>query len=121
MFCYKIQDGACSSLVERFTDNEEAEGPIPSTRTMDSYLIIFFLVGILQDLLATLNVRFIALHKIWPAVVSSFLTVVVAMLVLYNILSDLDAQRSIPAILAYAFGIAVGTFFAMKFKLESKE
>jgi uncharacterized protein YebE (UPF0316 family) len=88
---------------------------------MDSYIIIFFLVGILQDLLATLNVRFIALHKIWPATVSSFLTIVVAMLVLYNILGDLDSQRSIPAIIAYATGIAVGTFFAMKFKLESKK
>lgn len=88
---------------------------------MNSYLIIYFLVGILQDLLGTLNIRFIALHKLWPAVISSFLTVVVAMLVLYNILSDFDSQRSIPAIIAYAAGIAVGTFFAMKFKLESKE
>jgi len=87
---------------------------------MDSYLIIFFLVGILQDVLATLNIRFIASHKIWPATVSAFLTVVVAMLVLYNILSDLDSQRSIPAIVAYATGIAVGTFLAMKLKLESK-
>ncbi|OHA70780.1 MAG: hypothetical protein A3D64_01800 [Candidatus Wildermuthbacteria bacterium RIFCSPHIGHO2_02_FULL_49_9] len=88
---------------------------------MNTYLIIYFLVGILQDLLATLNIRFIASHKVWLAVVSAFLTVVVAMFVLYNILSDLDSQRSIPAIIAYAAGIAVGTFLAMKLRFESKK
>jgi len=87
---------------------------------MISYLV-YFLAGVLQDILFTLNIRFVALRKLWPAVVTSFLTVVVGMLVLYNILSDLDTKQSIPAIVAYALGIAAGTFFAMKLKLEFKK
>lgn len=87
---------------------------------MDSYLIIYFLVGILQDVLFTLNVRFVALHRLWAAVITSFFTVMVSMLVLYNIIAQLDSERSITAIVAYSLGIAAGTFLAMKFKLESK-
>ena len=84
------------------------------------YLIIYFLSGIVQDLLFTLNIRFVTLHKTFLAVITSFLTVVVATLVLYNILAQLDNQRSIPAIIIYAAGIATGTFLAMKFRIEEK-
>jgi hypothetical protein len=83
---------------------------------MDYYLIIYFFVGIFQDFLVTLNWRYIAKHKIAPAMLLSFLVTIVTMLVIYNILSRLDSQRSIIAIIIYAAGVAVGTFLAMKFK-----
>lgn len=87
---------------------------------MDLYLLIYFFAGIVQDFVATLNVRFTAVHKLWPTVISSFVTVLIGMVVLYNILAHLDTERSIPAIIAYAAGIATGTFFGMKWKIEKK-
>jgi len=83
---------------------------------MNYYIIIYFLVGIFQDFLVTLNWRYIAEHKIAPAMLLSFLVTVTTMLVIYNILSKLDNQRSIIAIIVYASGVAIGTFLAMKFK-----
>lgn len=88
---------------------------------MDYYLILYFLVGILQDFLVTLNWRYIAKHKIAPAMTMSFLVTIVTMLVIYNILSRLDSQRSIVAIVIYAAGVAAGTFLAMKFKVGFDE
>ncbi len=83
---------------------------------MDYYLILYFFAGILQDFLVTLDWRYISKHKVKPAVLLSFLCTTVQMLVIYNILSHLDAQRSTPAIIIYAMGVATGTFLAMKFK-----
>ena len=83
---------------------------------MDYYLILYFFAGILQDFLVTLDWRYISKHKVKPAVLLSFLCTTVQMLVIYNILSHLDAQRSTPAIVIYAMGVATGTFLAMKFK-----
>jgi len=88
---------------------------------MDYYLIIYFFVGILQDFLVTLNWRYIAKHKIGPAVLLSFLVTITTMLVIYNILFRLDQQRSILAIIIYAAGVACGTFLAMKFKVGFDE
>jgi hypothetical protein len=84
------------------------------------WLIIYFFAGVLQDFLATINVRYIAKNKILAAIFTSFLVTVVGLLVLYNILTNLDSQRSIIAIIVYALGIAVGTFLAMKFKIKEK-
>lgn len=83
---------------------------------MEYYFILYFFVGILQDFLLTLNWRYIAKHKIAPAVSMSFLVTITSMLVIYNILSKLDEQRSIVAIFIYAAGVACGTFLGMKFK-----
>ena len=88
---------------------------------MNYFLIIYFLAGVLQDFLLTLNYRFIAKDKAFLAVLTSFLVTVVSMLVLYNILTRLDAQRSIVAIIVYAVGIATGTLLAMKFKYGLKD
>lgn len=84
---------------------------------MDYFLILYFFAGILQDFLLTLNWRYVAKHKIAPAVGLSFSVTIVSMLVIYNIISRLDSQRSILAIVIYAAGIATGTFLAMKFKV----
>lgn len=83
---------------------------------MDYFLILYFAAGILQDFLVTLNWRFIAKEHVPFAVLTSFLTTVVSLGVLYNILTHFDAQRSVIAILVYSTGVGVGTFFGMKFK-----
>lgn len=88
---------------------------------MDYSLVIYFLAGILQDFLVTLNVRFIAKGKVILTVIFSFVTTVVALLVFYNILTQLEAHKSIIAIIVYALGIATGTFFAMKIKAGFKD
>lgn len=83
---------------------------------MDYFIIAYFFVGIFQDFLLTLNWRYIAKHKVAPAVLMSFLVTITTMLVIYNILIKLDSQRSIFAIVIYAAGVAAGTFLGMKFK-----
>ena len=87
--------------------------------TIDYHLIIYFLAGVLQDFLLTLNWRFIAKEKAIPAAIFSFAVTVVTMLVLYNILTQLDRQRSITAIIAYALGIGLGTILGIKTKIRS--
>ena len=88
---------------------------------MDWYLIIYFLVGVLQDFLFTVNLRYVAKNKVFLAVLTSFLVTVVNLVVLYNILTQLDSQRTFAAIISYALGIGGGTFLAMKFKLGMRE
>ena len=82
---------------------------------MEYMYIIYFLAGALEDFLLTLNWRFVAKEKAVPAAAFSFLTTLVGMIVLYNILSTLDNHHSIFAIITYALGIRTGTFTAMKF------
>jgi len=77
-------------------------------------LAVYFLVGIVQDFFFTMNTKYVAEKKTLPAVIYSFLTVVMSMLVLYNILSELDPNKSILAIIIYSCGIATGTYIAMK-------
>ena len=84
---------------------------------MDWYLIIYFFAGILQDFIFTLNLRYIAKQKVLLSVITSFFTVVVNMVVLYNIINRLSSTNSFLAIIIYALGISGGTFFAMKFKI----
>lgn len=86
---------------------------------MDFYFLIYFFVGVLQDFLATMNVRYIAKEKIILASASSFVTTVITLIVFYNILTGLDGERSIFAIVIYALGIGTGTILAMKLKMKS--
>ena len=83
---------------------------------MGYYLILYYLAGVLQDFLLTLNWRFIAKGKVIPAAIFSFLVTVITLVVLYNILTQLEAHRSIVAIIVYALGIGTGTILAMKVK-----
>ena len=87
---------------------------------MDYYLILYFFVGVLQDFLLTLNWRFISKERAVTAAFFSFAVTIVTMLVLYNILTQLDKQRIIVAIIVYALGIGVGTMLGMKTKIGSK-
>jgi len=77
-------------------------------------LVIYFVVGVVQDFFFTLNTKYVAKEKVAPAVFFSFLTVLMSMMVLYNILTQLDSERSILAIVVYSCGIASGTYLAMK-------
>ena len=88
---------------------------------MDYYLVLYFLAGVLQDFLLTLNWRFISKEKAIPAAVLSFVVTVMGMLVLYNILTQLDKQKSIVVVLVYALGIGTGTLLGMKTKIGSKK
>jgi len=83
-------------------------------------LTLYFLAGILQDFLWTLNVRFVAKGKLIPASLYSSLTSLVSFLVLYNILTKLDTERSLVAIITYSLGIGAGTFLGMKVKYGLK-
>ncbi len=82
---------------------------------MISKLVIYFLVGVIQDFFFTMNARYIVEKKVFPAVIFSFLTVLMNMLVLYNILNEIDSEKSILAIIVYSCGIALGTYVAMRF------
>ena len=85
-------------------------------------LVIYFIVGVIQDFFFTLNSRYIAEKKVWPAVAFSFLTILMSMIVLYNILNEIDSEKSILSIIVYSLGIALGTYAAMKFPdLKSKK
>jgi len=84
-------------------------------------LVIYFFVGVVQDFFFTLNSRYVAEHKILPAVAFSFLTILMSMLVLYNILSDINSEKSILAIVIYSLGIATGTYVAMKVPKSKKK
>ncbi len=77
-------------------------------------LVIYFFVGVIQDFFFTMNLKYVAREKVLAAVIFSFLAVSMSMLVLYNIISGLDPQKSILAIIVYSCGIAVGTYIAMK-------
>lgn len=83
--------------------------------------IIYFFAGVLQDFLLTLNWRYMVKDKVWGASLFSFLTTIISFVVLYNILTKLDQERSIIAIIVYSVGIATGTFLGMKTKIGMKD
>jgi uncharacterized protein YebE (UPF0316 family) len=86
-----------------------------------TYLILYFLAGILQDFLVTLNWRYVTEKKPILATLFSFLATIVSLTVLYNILTRLDVERGLIAILVYSAGVGLGTFFGMKFKPGFKD
>jgi len=88
---------------------------------MEYYLLIFYLVGLLQEFLATLYLRFIAKGKTMPAVALSFIITLIGLLVIFNILIRLEAQKGVIAIIVFALGVATGTFLAMKIKKGFKD
>jgi uncharacterized protein YebE (UPF0316 family) len=87
---------------------------------MDYFLILFFFAGILQDFLFTLSLRLV--NREWAVKAGSiaFLDNLVSVGVLYSILTKLDSERSILAIIIYSLGVGTGTYLAIKFKLGDK-
>jgi len=82
--------------------------------------IVYFFAGVIQDFLFTINLRFVSKDRIFLSVATSFLTVVVSMLALYNIVTQLDPSNGVAAIIVYCLGVAFGTYLAMKFKISNK-
>jgi uncharacterized protein YebE (UPF0316 family) len=80
-------------------------------------LLAYFFAGVVQDFLVTINQRYVSKDHVVSAMWSSFLITIVSLAVLYNILTSLDSNKSIPAIIVYALGIAIGTFLAMKLNI----
>ena len=88
---------------------------------MNYFLILYFLAGVLEDFLVTVDLRLIAEKKVIPATLVSFIATLIGLFILYNILTKLDSDRSIAAIITYAAGIATGTFLGMKLKTGFKK
>ncbi len=78
------------------------------------YLLIYFVAGIIQDFVLTLNWQFVARHKPLPATFFSFLATFFSWVIFYDVLTRLDGDRSLVAIIVYSLGIGVGTYLAMK-------
>ena len=87
---------------------------------MDYFFVLYFLIGVLEDFLITLNFRYVAKERAFPAAFFSFLSTIVSMAIVYHILTLFDARRGALAITIYALGIAAGTFLAMKFNPDFK-
>lgn len=83
-------------------------------------LLLYFLAGVVQDFLFTLNLRFVAKDRAVLAGLTAFLDTIVTMSVLYSVFTALDSERSILAIVAYAAGIGIGTLFAMRLRLKEE-
>jgi uncharacterized protein YebE (UPF0316 family) len=83
---------------------------------MDLFLILYFLAGVLQDFLVTLNWRYVSKEKVFPAVIFSFLATIVSFTVVYNIVTALDPNKSLVAIVVYSLGVGAGTLLGMKFQ-----
>lgn len=75
--------------------------------------LTFFLIGILQDILATYYYQMIAKEYPWRAGVFSMVVTLVNLLILYEILTGIEEQ-ALSVILVYAFGNGVGTFMVIK-------
>jgi len=87
---------------------------------MEWQFLAYFLAGVLQDFLVTINQRYVIKNRVILAMITSFIITIVSLIVLYNIITSLDPQKSIPAIIVYALGIAVGTLLAMRLKIGQK-
>ncbi|MFA5173141.1 MAG: DUF5698 domain-containing protein [Candidatus Paceibacterota bacterium] len=87
---------------------------------MEFKFLIYFIAGICQDFLVTINWRFVAKEKIFPAAATSFIFTIVNLLVLYNIVNELNPEKSTLAIVIFALGISTGTILGMKTKISKK-
>lgn len=85
---------------------------------MDYFLIFYFLAGATQNFLFILNMRFVQRGRPVLASIFSFLVSMLSVWVLYDIITRINQSQGIIAIATYAFGIAVGTYAAMKLKLR---
>ncbi len=104
--------GACSMRV-RFSPRPPK---VKITMLISSIILkylIFFLIGIFQDVLATYYYQTIAKEYPWRAGIFSMIVTLVNLLILYEILTGIENQV-LSIVLVYAFGNGVGTFIVMK-------
>jgi len=77
--------------------------------------LIFFFVGIFQDLLITYYYQVIAKEYAWRSTIASSVVTLVNLIILYRILTGLEDQ-ALGIILVFALGNGVGTFLVIKKK-----
>ena len=82
---------------------------------MEIAYIIYFFAGILNNILFTLHIRFIDHDKSLRASAAAFGVSVLSLTVLFSILTQVEGLRGI---IWYGFGVAVGTFVAMKLRVR---
>jgi uncharacterized protein YebE (UPF0316 family) len=75
--------------------------------------LIFFLIGIFQDIFITYYYQMISKEHAWRAGLFSTLVTLINILILYEILTGIEEQV-FSVILAYAIGNGVGTLIVMK-------
>ena len=75
--------------------------------------LTFFLVGIIQDILATYYYQTIAKEYSWRAGIFSMIVTLVNLVILYEIITGIETQ-ALSVIFVYAFGNGVGTFIVIK-------
>lgn len=75
--------------------------------------LLFFFVGLFQDILITYYYQVIAKERAVRAAAASFVVTVVNIWVLYELVSGVESQAG-SVILVYACGNAVGTFIVIK-------
>ena len=83
------------------------------------WILIYVLVGILEDFLGTLCLRFVIHERTALAVGTTFVITIISLLVFYSIFVKLNTQtgQGIADIVAYSIGIAIGTYLGMKIKI----
>ncbi len=75
--------------------------------------LLFFAVGVFQDLLITYYYQLVAKDRAIPSAFASAAVTLVNLFVLYSILQDIGAQTA-PIIFVYALGNGVGTFIVIE-------
>lgn len=75
--------------------------------------LVFFLVGIVQDILATYYYQTISKEYYWRATILSFVVTLANLLILYKILTGIEDQV-LSVVLIYALGNGVGTLIVMR-------
>lgn len=75
--------------------------------------LLFFFVGIFQDILITYYYQMIAKEYAWRSAIFATLVTLINLLVLYEILAGIEEQI-LSVILAYAIGNGVGTMIVIK-------
>ena len=78
---------------------------------------LYFIAGIIQEFLFTVNIRAIDNRNVLLAAATSFLTVSFGMVIFYNIIARFNNEQSFIAIGVYSFGIGVGTALGMKYHM----
>jgi len=83
-------------------------------------LVIYFFVGVVLDVLLTLNWRYVAKDQALPAAVFSLVVTIASMAVFYSITRELDPTQGITNIVAYSLGVGAGTYLGVKMPIGKK-
>ena len=83
---------------------------------MVANLLLFYIAGLLQDLLWTLTIGAVSERKTYFAASLSFVNTVSGTIIFYRIFEQIDQDSGLLAILVYGLGVATGTIIGMEYK-----